>query len=246
MPNRLHYPASSNKHLAPSTRFKGSKRKLLPWLESVFSQLNFDHALDLMSGTGSVSYLLKRMGKKVTANDYLRFNYFTANAFIENSRYTISELELEWFLGNHSNVNYKTFVQDNFEDFYFTKSENRLIDRIICNIHSFTTPKPSESSAKRALAIHALIQACLMKRPFNLFHRRNLYLRQADVSRNFGNLTTWETPLDVLFRRHVIESNFYVFDNRHRNRAINKDAGKLTSPPVDLVYIDPPYFRSDG
>ena len=57
------------------------------------------------------------------------------------------------------------------------------------------------------LARHALNQACLMKRPFNLFHRKNLYIRTANVERQFGNKTTWETPFPTLFTRLVKEAN---------------------------------------
>jgi hypothetical protein len=43
---------------------------------------------------------------------------------------------------------------------------------------------------KRAIAYSALCQACLAKRPYNLFHRANLYMRTQDVERSFGNKTT--------------------------------------------------------
>ena len=54
----------------PDTRYMGSKRKLLPALHNIFNELNFDSALDAFSGTASVGYLLKMMGKKVHSNDY--------------------------------------------------------------------------------------------------------------------------------------------------------------------------------
>ena len=92
----LQYLSPRNWDLAPSTRFQGSKRKLLPWIQSAFEELNFSSAIDLMSGTGSLSYLLKRMGKQVITNDYLRFNYVTAQALIENKRYLVDEEDITW------------------------------------------------------------------------------------------------------------------------------------------------------
>ena len=199
-----------------------------------------------MSGTSSVSYVLKRMGKQVIANDYLKFNYVTAQAFIENNQYLIEEKDTQWILGTNAGVNYESFVATTFNDYYFTVAENQWIDRIICNINQLESPNPRATRAKRAIAIHSLIQACLMKRPFNLFHRRNLYLRQAKVNRTFGNQTTWERPFDKLLIDKIKESNSFVFDNGMENKANNEDAAKISDSSVDLVYLDPPYFRLNG
>ena len=68
----------------PSTRYRGSKRKIIPWLWDSFKELDFTSALDVFGGTTSVSYLLKNMGKAVTYNDYLHFNYLIGLALIEN------------------------------------------------------------------------------------------------------------------------------------------------------------------
>ena len=246
MAANLQYSSSRNQNLAPSTRFQGSKRKLLPWIQSTFDELDFSSAIDIMSGTGSVSYLLKRMGKQVIANDYLKFNYITAQAFIENNQYLINEIDIEWILGNNSQVEYGNFIANTFVDYYFTQSENQWIDRVICNINKLCDPSQPATRAKRAIATHSLIQACLMKRPFNLFHRRNLYLRQAQVDRTFGNQTTWNSPFHKLLLNKINESNLYVFDNGKINKAMNEDAANISAASVDLVYIDPPYFRLDG
>ena len=242
----LQYPSGRNRHVAPSTRFRGSKRKLLPWIRCAFEELDFSSAIDLMSGTGSVSYLLKRMGKRVIANDYLKFNFLTAQAFIENKQYLVDEQDITWILGTNSRVDYGRFVAETFGDYYFTPPENKWIDRVICNIMQLESPDPLASRAKRAIAAHSLIQACLMKRPFNLFHRRNLYLRQAKVERTFGNQTTWETPFDKLLLRKIKESNSYVFDNGMKNEATNEDAVKISDSSIGLVYLDPPYFGLKG
>jgi adenine-specific DNA methylase len=55
----------------PSTRYQGSKRKITPWIWAQLQELDFSSALDIFGGTASVSYLLKKMGKQVTYNDYL-------------------------------------------------------------------------------------------------------------------------------------------------------------------------------
>ena len=68
----------------PSTRFLGSKVKLLPWIYKNIKDLNFNSVLDTFGGTGSFSYLMKSIGKKVYYNDILKFNRMNAMAIIEN------------------------------------------------------------------------------------------------------------------------------------------------------------------
>jgi hypothetical protein len=96
-----------------------------------------------------------------------------------------------------------------------------------------------------ALAFFALCQACIIKRPYNLFHRKNLYIRFAKVDRSFGNKTTWDTPFDEWFRIFTGEAHRAVFDNSQRNRALNLDAVDVPGE-YDLVYVDPPYISKRG
>src|SRR3970040_3072963 len=68
----------------PELRYMGSKQRLLPWIHDVLAPLQFDSALDPFSGSGCVAYLLKTMGKRVVATDFLRFSSHLAKAAIEN------------------------------------------------------------------------------------------------------------------------------------------------------------------
>ena len=69
----------------PSTRYQGSKRKILAELGRIFSEIEFDSVLDLYSGSGMVSLLLRHMGKRVDANDYQLFNQVTARLFLQGT-----------------------------------------------------------------------------------------------------------------------------------------------------------------
>ena len=89
-------------------------------------------------------------------------------------------------------------------------------------------------------------KTCLVKRPFNLFHRKNLSIRTKNVSRTFGNKTTWETPFEHLFRRYVKEINALIFDSKNECKAKCKSLSDLDPYGVDLVYLDPPYLSKDG
>ena len=231
--------------LGPSTRYRGSKRKLAGWLAETLEPIHFHSAMDLMAGTGSVSYLLKSMGKQVVANDILHSNYMSLLAVIQNSKTILTDQEVDWLLERHHGVSYSEFIQETFANFYYKKSENAWLDMIAANIEQLPGGPSIERNYKQAISRHALVQACLMKRPFNLFHRKNLYIRTANVHRSFGNKTTWETPFVVLFRRMVQEANSHVFCNGQENHAMQADALCLRGGKVDLLYIDPPYFRSE-
>ncbi len=222
----------------PTTRYQGSKRQLAEWIWTNVSQFTFESVLDVFGGTGAVSHLFKRKGKSVTYNDYLAFNHTMGLALIENKDTFLTDEDLILILSTKGN--YPDFIQATFQGIFFTDEENMWLDRVVTNInHSLTNPY------KKALAFTALFQACIIKRPYNLFHRANLYMREAEVQRSFGNKSTWDTPFESHFRRFVTEVNAAVFDNQQTNISLNLDAFD-TPAGVDLVYIDPPYFNANG
>lgn len=226
----------------PTTRYQGSKRKLIPWIYANLKDLEFESALDVFGGTAVVSYLLKWLGKRVTYNDYLRFNYYKGKAIIENYEVTLTADDVEKVLEADAPMT-TTFVRDTFSGKYYTDEENLWLDRTISNISRLGEQySGQELEYKRCLAYYALFESCLMKRPFNLFHRSNLNLRMNAVERTFGNKVTWDKPFGLLFRRLVAEANGLVFSNGEANTATNTDALSLGSNRYDLVYIDPPYF----
>ncbi len=223
----------------PSTRYQGSKAKLVDWIWEQIADLDFTTCLDAFAGTGAVAYRLKQAGKQVTYNDLLRFNHDFGLALIENDLVQLSGDEIDWLLKRHAHIAYPTFVQDNFADIYFTDPENAWIDRTITNIRQLADPY------KFALAFFALCQACIIKRPYNLFHRKNLYIRFAEVERSFGNKATWDRPFEEWFRILAGEANRAVFGNGFHNRALNLDAVDVPGE-FDLVYVDPPYITQRG
>jgi adenine-specific DNA methylase len=98
---------------------------------------------------------------------------------------------------------------------------------------------------KKAIAFFALFQSCIIKRPYNLFHRKNLYIRFQEVKRSFGNKVTWDTPFDTHFKNFIQEANNAVFSNCQKNISINKDISSIKNN-FDLVYIDSPYISENG
>lgn len=223
----------------PKTRYQGSKRKLAKWIADQLDRLNYHTALDAFSGTASVAYELKRRGKSVTANDLLKFNHLIAAALVENSSTRLSDETIHTIAHPDMSADHLRTIETHFADIYFTDDENRWLDAAIHQINQLTDPYES------ALAHHALFQAAMAKRPYNLFHRKNLYMRSADVERSFGNKATWDTPFDVHFTNFAAEANTAVFDNGQPCVARCQDAATI-APDFDLVYIDPPYINGKG
>lgn len=224
----------------PSTRYQGSKLKLVEWIWQNCKHLNFNSVLDAFGGTACVSYLFKTRGKQVFYNDYLKFNYYIGLALIENSKEILTQKDIEKIIKKHPKIKYPTFIQDTFEDIYFTNEENKWLDIVITNIN-----KLIKNIYKKAIAYFALFQSCIIKRPYNLFHRKNLYIRTAKVKRSFGNKITWDTPFPVHFVRFVEQANESIFDNKQKNKAFCSDTLNINGK-YDLVYIDTPYISSKG
>jgi len=223
----------------PSTRYQGSKAKLMPWIWESLKHLDFRTALDAFGGSGVFAYWLKRQGKQVTYNDYLRFNYYIGLAIIENNHVTLTKNEVKQIITPIISKSYHYFIAETFRGVYYTDDENTWLDIVAQNLEDI------DDLYKKALGYYALIQACLVKRPFNLFHRSNLYLRMAKASRSFGNKVTWDKPFEEHFLAFVTEVNNLVFDNGLPNRSLNMDALDLEGN-YDLVYLDPPYTSALG
>ncbi|MFQ5591747.1 MAG: DNA adenine methylase [Phycisphaerae bacterium] len=232
-------PDASANHLFPRTRYQGSKRKLAGAIVRQVSDLDFTTVLDAFGGTGAVAYEFKRTGKSVTYNDVLAFNHQIGLALIENDTVTLTPAEMKAIGRRYPGVDYPDFIERTFDGIYFTTEENRWLDTAVTNIWRIECP------FKRALAWFALFQSAMVKRPYNLFHRRNLYMRAADVPRSFGNKASWDRDFDYHFTAFARQGNAAVLDTGGRCRASCRDA--LTIEPAhDLVYIDTPYINRSG
>lgn len=227
----------------PTTRYQGSKRKILPWIYENVKELHFESALDACGGSASVSYLFKRMNKVVTYNDNLKFNHLIGKAIIENNEVKFTDEDIVNLLS--SNNGECNIIQKYFNDIYYPKKENKWLDNVSSGIMNMNHYTGDTLSFKKSLAYYALFQASLTKRPFNLFHRNNLHIRTADVKRNFGNKTTWEKDFEITFKNFVLEANGLIFDSGKACFSTNQSILDLNEVNYDLVYVDPPYLRKD-
>jgi adenine-specific DNA-methyltransferase len=230
----------------PITRYQGSKRKIVSWIYDSIKDLKFQTVLDGFGGSSTVSYLFKKMGKDVTYNDKLRFNYLIGKALIENQTVNFLKEDIARLKQGHSRIKYSGIITKNFRNVYYLKKENEWLDLITPNIVQMNHYTPPILDYKKAIAFYALFQACLIKRPYNLFHRKNLNLRTAEVERNFGNKTTWDRSFDEYLDKFINEANHLVFNSKTSCKSLNESIFDLDGSAYDLVYLDPPYLREDA
>lgn len=223
----------------PSTRYQGSKQKFIDWIWLCIKDLQFESCLDAFGGTGCFAYRAKQESKSVTYNDILPFNAIIGRALIENQGAILSDVDVDLILNLDEAASAPKFIEETFKGIYYTDEENRWLDKVSFNIRNMKDPY------KQAMAYFALFQACIIKRPYNLFHRKNLYVRTQDVERSFGNKKTWDTPFETHFKKFAREINLASFDSRVPCSAICKDAVSIKNK-FDLVYIDTPYVGVSG
>jgi len=214
----------------PRLRYMGSKHRLLPWIESVLQEYSFTSVLDAFSGSGCVAYLFKTMGKRVHANDFLRFAADFSRAAVENSSERLTPQDVEFLTSLARRP--RRFVQETFRGIFFDETDRLFIDTLWSHLNRLSAPKQS-------LALSALYRACLKKQPRGVF----------TVS-GPGRYDDGRRDLRLSLQDHYIESvevfNDLVFDNGEPNRATCGDVFSLEPTPHDLVYLDPPYVpRAD-
>ena len=215
----------------PSTRYMGSKNKLLDAIWEVSGRFEFDSVLDLFSGSGVVSYMYKCNGKAVTSNDYMAMAATYSKALVENNSVTLSEDEIEGLL---SEVENDHFVEEKFKGLYFSDEDNHLLDNVRTNIKKLADPY------KRAIAMTALMRACTKKRPRGIFTYTG--------ERYNDGRQDLKKSMEVQFRDAVQTINEAVFNNEKHNVSSWGDSLSLEPKHYDLVYIDPPYYtpKSDN
>ena len=216
----------------PELRYMGSKHRLLPWIHGVLRTLPFETAADPFVGSGCVAFLLKAMGKRVIASDFLNFPTVLAAATLLNNKYRLDDPAVKKLLATRNNGPH--FIEKTFDGIFYTPEDLRFLDRVCGNLETLERP------AQRALAQAALIRSCLKKQP------RGVFTVSGDLSRYDDGRRDLRLTIEEHFTEQVEAFNRVVFDNGLRHTVKRADVFSLKPTGVDLVYLDPPYVpRSD-
>ena len=217
----------------PELRYMGSKRRLLPWIHDVLAPLQFKSALDPFSGSACVAYLMKAMGKRVVATDFLNFPTTIAKATVENNRHRLDGPAIRRLL-RPLRTRSPGFVERTYRGIFFTPDDLRFIDRVSTNALRLTDP------FHQSLARAALIRSCLKRQP------RGVFTVSGDLSKYDDGRRDLRLSIEEHFLEQIEKFNAVVFNNHQRNYARQSDVFDCRTNSVDLVYLDPPYVpRSD-
>lgn len=216
--------------LFPGTRYMGSKNKIILEIWEIVKQIEFDSFLDVFAGSNVVSYFMKSKGKEVITNDFMSISYYFSKAIVENSSTILDDDELNLLLEVPS---IESFISRTFKDLYFTDEENHFLDQVRANIDLI------DNEYKKAIAISALVRACIKKRPRGIF---TFIGHRYDDGRKDIRKTLRDHFID-----NVRDFNNAVFNNGKICQANNKLSENLNMT-ADLVYLDPPYYspKSDN
>jgi DNA adenine methylase/adenine-specific DNA-methyltransferase len=217
----------------PRLRFMGSKYRLLPWIHGVLSGLDFETVLDAFSGSGSVAYLLKAMGKRVTANDLLHFTTTIARATVENDDVTADGVFAEKLLQKPGGK-WPRFIEETYGGIFFTRDDLQFLDLVSANIGRLRNPH------RQALAMAALLRSCVKRQPRGVF----------TIAGDLRHYNDGRRDLSLSVRDHFVEQlavySRCVFANGKRHEVLRGDVFALNGRKFDLVYLDPPYVpRAD-
>ena len=223
-------PLQSSRY--PELRYMGSKKRLLPWIHQILNSLDFETALDPFSGTGCVPYLIKSMGRRVVAADFLNFPSIIARATVENNDRRLDGKAIRRLIDPAPSTH--RFIEKTFSGIFYTKEDLRFLDRVSGNIRQL------ENSHEQALAFAAIFRSCLKRQP------RGVFTISGDLSHYDDGRRDLKLSLEEHFLEQIEVFNTAVFDNGRRNQALRSDVFELPNRKVDLVYLDPPYVpRSD-
>jgi DNA adenine methylase/adenine-specific DNA-methyltransferase len=203
----------------------GSKYRLLPHLASAFAEVGGSTALDAFSGSGVVSYLLKRQGFAVTANDMLEFPGTLASATVVNQTTRLSREDVARITGPAADD--RDFIRRTFRGVFFNEVDRAFLDSAWSHIATMT-------GDKRAIAVSALVLSAARKQP------RGVFTITGDLSRYDDGRRDLRLSMRDHFIEHVDAYNAAAFVGEPA-RVTRQEASLMDSGPYDLVYLDPPY-----
>lgn len=211
--------------LFPGTRYMGSKNKIIDQIWDHLKEYDFDTFLDAFAGSNVVGYFMKCQGKRVITNDFMANSYTISKAIIENSSTQLKEDDLNFLI---ENKNKNKFISKTFRGLYFSDSDNKFLDQVRANIPLI------DNKYKKAIALSALVRACLKKRPRGVFTFTGD--RYDDGRRDIVR------SLENHFVQNVQLFNQAVFSNGEKSKSCNLEIDKLKAN-AELVYLDPPYYN---
>lgn len=222
----------------PEPQYLGAKHIHRGWIAQFIPE-NVSTVLDAFSGSQSIAYMFKQLGKKVITNDFLSFNNSIGKALIENSDDKLDSSDLEILFSYNDNPSKFNLIEDLYSDLFFLADEAAFADSFRSNVHKLS------NQYKQALALSIMCRSMTRKVTMGHFAHTQALAYASDPIRIKRNRSLIR-PLKDIFLDLLPEYNAAVFDNSKDNISYNKNILDLLPmiKNVDLVYFDPPYCNS--
>lgn len=195
--------------------------------------------LDGFSGSQSIGFLCKQLGKTIISNDFLTFNSQIGKALIENKSEILTIGDLQILFAENSDPTEYNLMERLFTNLFFVREETKFLDSFRSNIGFL------ENDYKKALAFSIMNRAMTRKVTMGHFAHTQALVYASNPERVKRNRSLVR-PLKDLFIELVEDYNNAVFDNGQPCVSYNKNILDLLPflTEVDLAYFDPPYCNS--
>jgi len=222
----------------PQPQYLGAKFTHRNWIAK-FIPSDASVILDGFSGSQSIAFMCKQMGKSVISNDFLSFNGAIGKALIENKNEILTSEDIEVLFGVNSDKYHFNLMEKLFTNLFFVKEETIFLDSFRSNVQFL------QSEYKQALALAIMNRAMTRKVTMGHFAHTQALVYAANPLRIKRNRSLIR-PLKDMFLELVTEYNLAVFDNFKDCKSYSLDILELLPmlKGVDLAYFDPPYCDS--
>lgn len=222
----------------PEPQYLGAKFIHRGWI-SQYIPNNVRVVLDAFSGSQSIAFLLKQLGKKTITNDFLEFNNEIGKALIENQCSKLTKEDTEILFSENNDPNQYNLMEELFSNLFFIREEAAFLDSFRSNVERL------DNEYKKALALTVMCRSMTRKVTMGHFAHTQALAYASDPARIKRNRSLIR-PLKELFLELLPEYNAAIFDNKEENKSYNENILDLLPKlqEVDLVYFDPPYCNS--
>lgn len=195
--------------------------------------------LDAFSGSQSIAFLCKQLGKQVITNDFLKFNSEIGKALIENKNEILTPEDITILFSDNSAPLEYNLMEQLYTDIFFVHEETKFLDAFRSNIGNL------KNKYKKALAFTIINRAMTRKVTMGHFAHTQALVYASNPERVKRNRSLTR-PIKDIFLELVSDYNNAVFDNCRECVSYNEDIVKLLPnlSNVDLAYFDPPYCNS--
>ena len=222
----------------PEPQYLGAKHIHRGWIAQFIPE-DVSTVLDAFSGSQSIAYMFKQLGKKVITNDFLNFNNYIGKALIENPDNKLDSSDLEILFSSNDNPSRFNLIENLYSGLFFLADEATFADSFRSNVHKLS------NQYKQALALTIMCRSMTRKVTMGHFAHTQALTYASDPIRIKRNRSLIR-PLKDIFLDLLPEYNAAVFDNSQKIISYNKNILDLlpTLNSVDLAYFDPPYCNS--